>query len=77
MKNRIVKLVWKFYKLSISPYLPSQCRYYPTCSEYSYEAFCEFGIIKGMYMSLVRILKCRPSNKVIFDPVKIQEKKLK
>ena len=74
MKNRLIKLVWKFYKLSISPYLPSQCRYYPTCSEYSYEAFCEFGIFKGTYMTIKRIFKCRPSNKVIFDRVRIQEK---
>jgi len=74
MKNRIIKLVWKFYKLSVSPYLPSQCRYYPTCSGYSYEALSEYGIIKGIYMTILRIAKCRPSKKIIFDPVKIQEK---
>lgn len=46
------------------------CRFYPTCSEYAYQALKRHGIIKGAGISIKRILKCNPFNKGGEDPVK-------
>ena len=59
----------KFYKLLISPLLPASCRYYPTCSVYSIHAIRKFGIIKGGYLAVKRILSCNPFGGYGFDPV--------
>lgn len=45
------------------------CRHYPTCSQYAKEALEKFGLIKGLYMSVVRILRCNPWTECSFDPV--------
>ncbi len=78
--NILIKLI-KGYKFLISPLLGNSCRYLPTCSEYSIEALKKFGLIKGIYMSLKRILSCHPIKFLGggegFDPVikKIKVKK--
>ncbi|HPS56840.1 MAG TPA: membrane protein insertion efficiency factor YidD [Spirochaetota bacterium] len=59
----------KVYKLLISPWLPASCRYYPTCSAYSAQAISRFGIIKGGYLAVKRILSCNPFGGSGFDPV--------
>lgn len=59
----------KIYQKTISPWLPAQCRFYPTCSNYSKEAFLKYGIIKGFFLSIKRILKCHPFHPGGFDPV--------
>ena len=69
----LIKLI-KGYKFLISPLFGHSCRYLPTCSEYSIEALKEFGLTKGIYVSLKRILSCHPI-KILgggdgFDPVK-------
>ncbi len=50
----------KGYQFLISPLLGNNCRYLPTCSEYSIEALKTFGFIKGSFMSLKRISSCHP-----------------
>ncbi len=45
------------------------CRFSPSCSTYTYETVSRYGIIKGLYLGLRRILKCHPWNKGGFDPV--------
>ena len=55
----LIKLT-KGYKFLISPLLGNSCRYMPTCSEYSVEALKNFGLFKGSYLSLKRILSCHP-----------------
>ena len=78
--NILIKLI-KGYKFLISPLLGNSCRYLPTCSEYSIEALKKFGLVKGVYMSLKRILSCHPIKLLGggegFDPVikKIKVKK--
>ena len=78
--NILIKLI-KAYKLLISPLLGNSCRYLPTCSEYSIEALKKFGLVKGVYISLKRILSCHPIKLLGggegFDPVikKIKVKK--
>tara|TARA_B100001142_G_scaffold270667_1_gene276874 strand:+ start:42 stop:293 length:252 start_codon:yes stop_codon:yes gene_type:complete len=57
--NILIKLI-KGYKFLISPLLGRSCRYLPTCSEYSIEAIKEFGLAKGCFVSLKRILSCHP-----------------
>ena len=76
----LIKLI-KSYKFLISPILGPSCRYLPTCSEYSIEALERHGFLKGVYISLKRILRCH-SFKFLgggegFDPVnkKIKVKK--
>ena len=73
----LIKLI-KGYKFLISPLLGQSCRYLPTCSEYSIEALKEFGLIKGSFMSLKRILSCHPikllGGSSGFDPVKKEMK---
>lgn len=68
MKYLFIGLI-KFYQKIISPLKPPTCRFYPTCSQYSLEAFKRFGVFKGFYLSLLRILKCQPFHPGGFDPV--------
>ena len=50
--------------------LPKTCRHLPTCSEYIIEAINEFGVLKGITMGMVRILKCNPLGSSGYDPIK-------
>ena len=76
----IIKLI-KVYQFLISPLLGNSCRYLPTCSDYSIEAFKSFGFFKGLYFSAKRVLSCHPIKFLGggegFDPVnkKIKIKK--
>jgi hypothetical protein len=69
----LIKLI-KGYKYLISPLFGHSCRYLPTCSEYSIDALKEFGFVKGLFMSIKRILSCHPIKFLGggegFDPVK-------
>ena len=75
----LIKII-KCYKYLISPLLGHSCRYLPTCSEYSIDALKEFGFVKGLFMSIRRILSCHPIKFLGggegFDPVK-KEMKIK
>ncbi len=57
------------YRKFISPLTPPSCRFNPTCSSYGLLAFKRFGLIKGFYLTLKRILKCHPLHKGGDDPV--------
>tara|TARA_Y100000768_G_scaffold234978_1_gene177668 strand:+ start:232 stop:483 length:252 start_codon:yes stop_codon:yes gene_type:complete len=76
----LIKFI-KVYRFLISPMLGHSCRYLPTCSEYSIEALRKFGFLKGLFMSVKRILSCHPIKFLGggegFDPVnkKIKIKK--
>ena len=64
----------KIYQLLVSPIIGQNCRYLPTCSEYSIDALKEFGLLKGSFLSIKRILSCHPIKFLGggegFDPVK-------
>jgi len=49
---------------------PRVCRFYPSCSEYTYKAVEKFGILKGLFLGLRRILRCHPWNDGGYDPLK-------
>lgn len=68
MKKILMYLI-KFYQKAISPLTPPSCRFYPTCSHYGLEAIEKHGAIKGMWLAILRILKCHPFHKGGFDPV--------
>ena len=59
MRNILIFLI-KVYKRLISPYLGSNCRYLPTCSDYFIESLKEYGVVKGVFMGTKRILTCHP-----------------
>jgi len=49
---------------------PRSCRFYPTCSAYSIEAVSKYGIFRGGFKSIKRILRCNPFNPGGYDPLK-------
>ena len=59
MKLSIIGLI-TFYQRGISHYLPSVCKYNPTCSVYAIQAISKFGVLKGVWFSLKRIVRCNP-----------------
>ena len=62
-------LMIRLYQLFISPLLGQNCRYLPTCSEYSVKSLKEHGLIRGSILSIKRISKCHPWGSHGFDPV--------
>ena len=48
------------YKLAISPFLPSACRFYPTCSDYMREAIEKYGVARGGWLGIKRLARCHP-----------------
>jgi uncharacterized protein len=68
MKKIILSLIYIYQKF-ISPLKPPSCRFTPTCSEYSRQAVIKYGWIKGIFLTLKRILRCHPFNPGGYDPV--------
>lgn len=66
---RILILVIKGYQLIITPLLRPRCRFNPTCSQYAIEVLYRFGMIKGGWLIIWRLLKCHPLHKGGDDPV--------
>jgi putative membrane protein insertion efficiency factor len=62
-------LLIKIYQIVLSPLLGNRCRYQPTCSHYSIEAFKKYGIFKGFFLTIKRISNCHPWGGSGFDPV--------
>lgn len=65
----LVRLL-RVYKIGVSPWLPSACRFHPTCSEYMREAVERYGAGRGIWMGLRRLAKCHPLHDGGFDPVR-------
>jgi conserved hypothetical protein TIGR00278 len=62
MKNIIIGFI-KFYKVLLSPILPSSCKFYPTCSDYMILSIEKYGILKGLLKGIWRIIRCNPISK--------------
>ena len=67
LKKICLKLI-SIYRY-FSKFTPSVCRFEPTCSQYMYIAIERFGVIKGIYLGIKRILKCHPYHEGGYDPV--------
>ena len=63
MKGKTLLKMIKFYQKFLSPYLGKHCRFYPSCSQYSFLTIKKYGLIKGILLSIWRILRCNPFSK--------------
>ncbi len=63
-------LIIKFYQQAISQYLPSSCRYLPTCSQYAIDALNTHNFFKAFLLVVKRLIKCNPFNTREYDPIK-------
>ena len=59
----------RFYKRWISAGLPASCRFYPSCSEYTYQAIEKYGVLRGAWLGVRRIARCHPWGGFGIDPV--------
>ncbi len=68
MRRLLLSLI-KFYRREVSAIGRPHCRYIPTCSEYAITAIERFGVLKGGFLSIKRIIRCNPLFKGGYDPV--------
>ena len=70
IKRIAIRLV-KMYQTCISPFIGGRaaCRFTPTCSEYTRQAIEKYGAIRGTWMGIKRISRCRPGGGFGYDPV--------
>ncbi len=74
MKQLILKFI-RFYQRKISPLFPARCRYYPTCSAYAVQAIERFGLLKGGFFAVKRLLRCNILFPGGVDPVPEKKEK--
>jgi uncharacterized protein len=67
--RKLALLLIRGYQLIVSPWLGANCRYYPSCSQYTAEAVDRYGALRGSWMGARRILRCHPFHAGGFDPV--------
>ncbi len=67
--KKIIILIIKTYQITLSPLLGSNCRFHPTCSEYTIQAVNEHGVYRGLILGVKRISKCHPLGPKGYDPV--------
>ena len=70
----LILILLKVYKFLISPFIGTNCRFLPSCSDYASEAIASKGVIKGGALAIKRLTKCHPWGKSGYDPVKKQKK---
>jgi hypothetical protein len=68
MKRLALDLI-KLYQTTISEVAPHSCRFQPTCSHYAYEAITRYGIVKGSWLAIKRLVRCNPLSKGGYDPI--------
>lgn len=68
MRRAVLGLLW-LYKAALSPYLPSVCRFTPTCSAYAGEAVERHGALRGGWLAAKRLGRCHPFHVAGYDPV--------
>jgi len=72
--KKLIILPVRFYQAAISPHLGKNCRYVPTCSQYMIGAIEEWGVFKGLYLGIKRIISCNPWGGHGYDPVPKKKK---
>ncbi len=72
--RKLLILPIRFYQYAISPLLGSHCRFTPTCSQYAIEAIERFGVFKGSFLAVRRLLSCHPWGRSGYDPVPSKHK---
>lgn len=71
MKKILIKLIELYQNTPLNVH--NNCRFIPTCSEYTKESIIEYGAVKGTYLGIKRIIKCHPFGKYGYDPVPKKE----
>jgi putative membrane protein insertion efficiency factor len=59
----------RIYRLAVSPWLGSNCRFQPSCSNYAIEALQTHGVLRGSWLAAKRISRCHPWGDSGYDPV--------
>ncbi|MGF1535828.1 MAG: membrane protein insertion efficiency factor YidD [Elainellaceae cyanobacterium] len=72
MKYLLLSLI-RGYRRFISPLFAPSCRFQPTCSQYALQAIDQFGVFKGGWLTLRRLLRCHPFHPGGYDPVPPRE----
>ena len=67
-------LIWSVrgYQMVVSPLLPRSCKYHPSCSQYAVDSLREFGVVRGIILTVWRLLRCNPLSYGGYDPVERQ-----
>ncbi len=67
--SQILLWIIRGYQLLLSPWLGSNCRFYPSCSCYTHTAIERYGAFRGSWLGLCRLLRCHPFNDGGYDPM--------
>ena len=67
--RRLMLGLVRLYQLLVAPALPPVCRFWPTCSQYSYQAIDRYGAVRGIWLSLRRLSRCHPFQPGGYDPI--------
>jgi putative membrane protein insertion efficiency factor len=68
MKGLSLELI-RLYQVTLSQVTPPSCRFVPSCSQYTYEAISKFGVFKGVWLGVKRLVRCHPFHPSGYDPV--------
>ncbi len=71
-EKKLLYFLINVYKKTLSPILENlgiHCKYYPTCSQYMKQAIEKYGVLKGGFLGIKRILRCNPFSKGGYDPL--------
>jgi len=69
IKMVLIKAI-RIYQIFVSPVMPGKCRFYPSCSNYVIDALEKYGVLKGLWLGVKRILKCHPFHAGGYDPIR-------
>ncbi|PRI15214.1 membrane protein insertion efficiency factor YidD [Mycobacterium shigaense] len=61
--------VIQLYRHMVSPLRPATCRFIPTCSQYAVDALTEYGLIRGSWLAIARLVRCGPWHRGGWDPI--------
>lgn len=69
--RKIICFLIRIYQYVLSPFMQPCCRFYPSCSQYALDAIVIHGVLKGLFLTIRRLLRCHPFAKGGYDPVKV------
>lgn len=69
--RKVANAMIRAYQVCVSPIIGGRaaCRFTPTCSEYTRQAIEKYGVVRGIWLGVRRIMRCRPGGGFGYDPV--------